>query len=163
LKISDKKRIYLSGYAKRKLKKETEDLVSKLSKLTNLFKTVNSVNEVEANTNNKDDLVLNNSYLDVENMNNDSIMSNTIITSNSDALNFSENETDNCSAVENSVIATNFNSDVYNFEIYIESYQNPGMWPLVLNNTFIELCCLKRPAFFQNMDPKKFHSSKNEI
>jgi hypothetical protein len=55
-------------------------------------------------------LVLNNSYLDVENINNDSNnMSNTIITSNYDALNFFENESDNCSAVENSVIATNFN------------------------------------------------------
>jgi hypothetical protein len=63
----DKKRIYLSGYAKRKLKKEAEDAVSKLPKLRNFFKTVNSVNEVEveANINNKDDLVLNNSYLDV--------------------------------------------------------------------------------------------------
>jgi hypothetical protein len=134
--MSDKKRIYLSGYAKRKLKKEAEDAVSKLPKLTNFFKTFNSVNEVkvEANTNNKDDLVLNNSYLDVENINNDSnsIMSNTIITSNYDALNFSENESDNCFAVENSVIATNFNSDVHNFEIDIESYQDPGMWPLVL-------------------------------
>jgi hypothetical protein len=47
------------------------------------------------------------------------------------------------------VIAINFNLDVYNFEIDIESYQNPGMWPLVLNNTFIELCCLKGPAFFR--------------
>jgi hypothetical protein len=76
-------------------------------------------------------LVLNNSYLDVENKNNDSnsIMSNTIITSNYDALNFSENESDNFSAVENSVIATNFNSNVHNFEIDIESYQDPGMWP----------------------------------
>jgi hypothetical protein len=60
------KRIYLSDYAKRKLKKEAEDAVSKLPKLTNFFKTANSVNEVEveANTNNKDDFVLNNSYLD---------------------------------------------------------------------------------------------------
>ena len=131
--VWQKKRIYLSGYVKRKLKKEAEDAVSKLPKLTNFFKTANSVNEVEveANTNNKDDLVLNNSYLDVENINNDSnsIMSNTIITSNYDALNFSENESDNCSVVENAVIATNFNSDVQNFEIDIESYQDPGMWP----------------------------------
>jgi hypothetical protein len=48
LKISDKKRIYLSGYAKRKLKKEAEDAVSKLPKLTNFFKTVKNEVEVEA-------------------------------------------------------------------------------------------------------------------
>lgn len=67
-------------------------------------------------------MVLNNINLDVENINNDSnsIMSNTIITLKSDDLNFSENDTDNCSAVENLVIATNFNSDVHNFEIDIE-------------------------------------------
>lgn len=71
----------------------------------NFFKTINSVNEVEANTTNQNDLVLNNSYLDIENMYNDSncIISNTIITSKSDALNFSKNNIDNCSTVENSV------------------------------------------------------------
>lgn len=65
-------RIYLSGYAKRKLKKEAEDAVSKLPKLTNFFETINSANRVETNKNNKNDLVLNNSYIHVENMNNDS-------------------------------------------------------------------------------------------
>lgn len=71
-KFLKKKRIYPSSYAKRKLKKETENIVSKLPKLMNFFKTINSVNDVETNTNNKDDLVLNNIYLDVENINNDS-------------------------------------------------------------------------------------------
>jgi N12 class adenine-specific DNA methylase len=41
--MSDKKRIYLSGYVKRKLKKEAEDAVSKLPKLTNLKKKLSIV------------------------------------------------------------------------------------------------------------------------
>jgi len=85
--MSDKKRIYLSGYAKRKLKKESEDAVSKLPKLTNFVETINSANGVKTNKNNKNDLVLNNSYIHVENMNNDSnsVMPNTIVTSKSDS------------------------------------------------------------------------------
>lgn len=47
------------------------------------------------------------------------------------------------------MIAINFNSNVQNFKIDIKLYQNPEMWSLVLNNTFIELCCLKRPEFFR--------------
>lgn len=56
-----------------------------------------------------------------------SIISNTIITSKSDDLNFSKNNIDNCFTVENSVIAINFNKVVQNFEVYIELYQDPGM------------------------------------
>jgi hypothetical protein len=165
--MSNKKRIYLSGYAKRKLKKKAEDAVSKLPKLTNFFETINSTNEVETNKNNKNDLVLNNSYVHVKNKKNDSnsVMpnTNTIVTSKSDDLNFSEKNINNCSTVENSVIAINFNSNVHTFEFDIELYQDPGMWPLVLNNTFIELCCLIGPEFFQNMDPKKFQSSEKKF
>ncbi|KAL4130976.1 hypothetical protein QTP88_008338 [Uroleucon formosanum] len=112
--MSDKKRIYLSGYAKRKLKKESEDVVSKLPKLTNCFETINSANGVETNKNNKNDSVLNNSYIHIENMNNDSndnnnVMPNTIVTSKSDSLNFSENNINSCSTIENS------KSDTFNF------------------------------------------------
>lgn len=186
--MSDKKRIYLSGYAKRKLKKESEDAVSKLPKLTN-FLTIKSANGVETNKNNKNDLVLNNSYIHVENMNNDSndsnsVMPNTIVTSKYDSLNFSENNINSCSTIEssksdtfnfsennidngstaeNAVTAINFNSNDHTIELDIELYQDPGMWPLVLNNTFIELCCLKGPEFFQNMDPKKFQSSEKKF
>jgi hypothetical protein len=32
-----------------------------------------------------------------------------------------------------------------------------------VNLLIIELCCLKGPAFFQNMDPKKFHSSEKKF
>lgn len=87
----------------------------------------------------------------------------TIENSKSDTYNFSENNVDNESTVENAVIAMNFNSNVHTIELDIELYQDPGMWPLVLNNTFIELCCLKGPEFFQNMDPKKFQSSEKEF
>jgi len=108
--MSDKKRIYLSGYAKRKLKKESEDAVSKLPKLTN-FLTIDSANGVETN---KNDLVLNNSYIHVENMNNDSndsnsVMPNTIVTSKYDSSNFSENNINSCSTIESS------KSDTFNF------------------------------------------------
>ncbi|KAL4108038.1 hypothetical protein QTP88_018295 [Uroleucon formosanum] len=135
--MSDKKRIYLSGYAKRKLKKESEDAVSKLPKLTNFFETINSANGVETNKNNKNDLVLNNSYIHVENMNNDSndsnsVMPNTIENSKSDIFNFSENNVDN------------FNSNVHTIELDIELYQDREMWPL-------------------NMNPKKFQSSEKKF
>ncbi|KAF0713559.1 zinc finger MYM-type protein 5-like, partial [Aphis craccivora] len=137
-------RIYLSGYAKRKLKKEAEDAVSKLPKLTNFFETINSANRVETNKNNKNDLVLNNSYIHVENMNNDMTSKSdsfnfsenninscsTIENSKSDTYNFSENNVDNESTVENAVIAMNFNSNVHTIELDIELYQDPGMWPL---------------------------------
>ncbi|KAL4092349.1 hypothetical protein QTP88_026870 [Uroleucon formosanum] len=87
----------------------------------------------------------------------------TIENSKSDTFNFSENNVDNGSAAENAVIAINFNSNVHTTEFDIELYQDSGMWPLVLNNTFIELCCLKGPDFFQNMDPKKFQSSEKKF
>lgn len=48
--------------------------MSKLPKLTNSLYTINSVNEIETNTNYKDNLVLNSSYVHVENMNNDLIV-----------------------------------------------------------------------------------------
>ena len=67
-------------------------------------------------------MVLNNSYVHVENMNNESnsVMPNTIITSKSDGLNFSDNNVENCSTVENS------KSDAINFsEFDIELYQDP--------------------------------------
>jgi hypothetical protein len=44
--MSEKKRIYLSGYEKLKLKKEAEDAVSKLTKSTHFFETINSANEI---------------------------------------------------------------------------------------------------------------------
>jgi hypothetical protein len=44
--MSEKKSIYLSGYAKQKLKKEIADAVSMLPKLTNFFETIKSANEV---------------------------------------------------------------------------------------------------------------------
>ncbi|KAL4091883.1 hypothetical protein QTP88_026495 [Uroleucon formosanum] len=152
--MSDTKRIYLSGYAKRKLKKESEDALYHVENMNN---DSNDSNSVMPNT-------IVSSKSDSLNFSENNINSfSTIENSKSDTFNFSENNVDNGSTAENAVIAINFNSNVHTIELDIELYQDPGMWPLVLNNTFIELCCLKGPEFFQNMDPKKFQSSEKKL
>jgi len=96
--------------------------------------------KLSTNKNNKNDLVLNNSYIHVENMNNDtndsdSVMPNTIMTSKSDSLNFSENNVDNGSTAENAVFAINFNSNVHTIKLDIELYQQHFYRIMLLKRT----------------------------